>query len=46
MHYSITKFNKGVIKPERAPDLLRSAIRASTAPPSGPSHLEIPAVFS
>lgn len=45
MHYSITKFNKGVIKPERAPDLLRSAIRASTAPPSGPSHLEIPADF-
>jgi acetolactate synthase-1/2/3 large subunit len=42
MHYSLTKFNKQVIRPDRTPDLLRAAIRASTVPPSGPSHLEIP----
>jgi acetolactate synthase-1/2/3 large subunit len=42
MHYSLTKFNKQVIRPDRTPDLLRAATRASTVPPSGPSHLEIP----
>ncbi|HZC99591.1 MAG TPA: thiamine pyrophosphate-binding protein [Actinomycetes bacterium] len=42
MHASVTRWNKAVSRPERAPEMVRAAIRAATGPIPGPVHLEIP----
>jgi acetolactate synthase-1/2/3 large subunit len=43
IHAPLTRWNKAVPRPERAPEMVRAAIRAATGGTPGPVHLEIPA---
>jgi acetolactate synthase-1/2/3 large subunit len=42
LHSSVTRWNKAIVRPERAAEMVRSAIRAATGAIPGPVHLEIP----
>src|SRR5919201_1899204 len=43
MNAPVTRWNRAVVRPERAAEMVRAAIRAATGSPPGPAHLEIPA---
>jgi acetolactate synthase I/II/III large subunit len=43
MNAPVTRWNRTVVRPERAAEMVRAAIRAATGSPPGPVHLEIPA---
>jgi acetolactate synthase-1/2/3 large subunit len=43
LHAPLTRWNRAVGRPDRAPEMVRAAIRAATGSPPGPAHLEIPA---
>lgn len=42
LHASVTRWSKSVVRPERAAEMVRGAIRAATGSTPGPVHLEIP----
>ena len=43
MNSAVTRWNKAIVRPERAAEMVRAAIRAATGNPPGTAHLEIPA---
>src|SRR5918912_758591 len=43
MNAPVTRWNRAIVRPERAAEMVRAAIRAATGSPPGPVHLEIPA---
>src|SRR5256714_8936253 len=43
MNAPVTRWNRAIVRPERAAEMVRAAIRAATGSPPGLVHLEIPA---